>query len=147
MPDQDTSTLPTCTATTRAGKPCPNRPVHGQDVCFSHSEDAVEARKLGVVASAEARRERVEARKQASEAAQLGVREALKLRLGERVQDVVRLMVDEAIEDGDVRTLLAAVNQAFGTPAQTLDVTERKGLDTEALDRMRALWAEDAQAQ
>ena len=36
--------------------------------------------------------------------------------------EVVRILVDQAIEDGDGKRLLAAMNQAYGTPAQSLDV-------------------------
>jgi len=109
-----------CTATTKAGKACPNAPLTGQSVCVSHSGQAKEYAVRASAASVEARRDRVNKRQEAVEASKLTFREGLAARLNASREAVYSVLVDEAIATSDRATLLRALDQAYGKPLETV---------------------------
>jgi hypothetical protein len=109
--------------------------------CFAHSPDSQTQREQAALASVRARKRRAEERGEALDKAALGVRGALAAELQAQWAEVVRILVTDAIAAGDAKLLLASLTQAFGAPAQTLQVEETQTEDAElraALDRWRA---------
>jgi hypothetical protein len=52
---------------------------------------------------------------------------------GERISDVVRVLVDVPIAREDARTLATAVNQAFGMPVERVETHDEGALDLDNL--------------
>jgi hypothetical protein len=58
-----------------------------------------------------------------------GMRDLLALRMRERRNEILAVLLDGAIEDRDRKTLLALFDQAFGRPQERVEVTEQGGVD------------------
>lgn len=118
-----------CSSMTKAGKPCPNRCMGGETTCFSHSEGAIEQRKRATEASAKARSERVEARKEASEEAKLTITERLQRRVAERATQLVDSLVAAAEADGSSRAMDMVWNRIEGKVSDNLNLSSRTPFD------------------
>jgi hypothetical protein len=108
---------------TKAGKPCTNRRMAGSELCFSHSDDAVAYRKRATQASAEKRRARVEARKDASEASKLSLTERIRRDAARRADEVAKSLVDAAVADGSSRAMAELLNRVEGKVIDRLETT------------------------
>lgn len=111
-----------CTATTKAGKPCPNRVVKGLETCFAHSERATEQRKQATLASAEARKERVEARKEASEAALLSLTDAIRRDAAKERDALSASLITAAKADGNGAAMRELLNRVDGKVTDSLNL-------------------------
>lgn len=111
-----------CPALTRTGKPCPNRPMAGQETCFTHSEEAVEQRRRATQASAEKRKARTEGRKQASEDAKLSLTDAIRRAAAIHRDAIVESLVTAAKADGNGAAMRELLNRVDGKVTDSLNV-------------------------
>lgn len=138
-----------CSAVKTDGQPCGAYAVGGSDLCAGHGRlgfaaDPVAAGRRGAERTAQVRREAAEERQKEQERAKLTVRERLAVELSERLDDVVRVMVDDALATGDRRTVLAVIDQAFGRPTERVETTESVDLATMTADQLAKLRGEIA---
>jgi hypothetical protein len=128
---------PHCKATTRAGKPCRSFAVR-DGLCAGHAglglaaDPQWHAQRKHELAAARAK-ERHDEAERLRLYAEAGVRGSVALRLGERISDVVRVLVDVPIAREDARTLATAVNQAFGMPVERVETHDEGALDLDNL--------------
>lgn len=123
----DTSPHQTCQSTTKAGNPCTGR-VYSDGRCYFHHPDSKTAKERGAVAAAERRSERAEERAEAREKARLRPRDAIAAALAENVEQL-KAAVRDALDARDHRAIATYLSQAYGTPAQTLQVDDKRSLE------------------
>lgn len=133
-----------CSSLTKTGKPCPNRPMADEDVCLMHSPRGEETRAKGRARAAAAKRELVEARKQAAEDAKLTLTQRLHRRAAERANEVVSALV-RAAEGGDMRAQTILWERVEGKVADKLETraSDPFEMDVAALQR----WLMESEAR
>lgn len=109
-----------CTSLKTDGSPCSNRVVRGEQTCFAHSERGREQRELATVASAEARRNRVEAREKAFEEDLLTLTQRIRREAAEHSQEIAEALVEAAIADGSSRAMAELLNRVEGKVTESL---------------------------
>lgn len=102
-----------CSALTRQGKACGGYALKGGETCLAHSPEGEQARSKAVLASAEARRAVVIGRKEAKEAAKLGVIGWMERLAGEHDEALARAALTRAL-DGEPRMLNLFLERVYG---------------------------------
>jgi len=128
-----------CKALNAKGEPCRSTSIGSDGLCAAHSGRAplgtAEAGRNGAERSAEVRRKRVEERDRRAEEASMSLGQLLKVRALERREELVRALIDAAVQGREVPALRVIFDRLEGKVIERHEVLSSE--DAAALDRIR----------